>query len=167
MKISQPSTLQAGSSQIIYRTHSFIQVLLFLLFNIGYVAGIIIALTHFNENPVVTSIVTAICFVFLLVTGSDEIILYANGIKYREGGLIGRFKKQRFYALSSIKSINVKGDYSTADELHSKGDSWVSKPYNQVVINLVNGSSVDFQTSIYLHKLKKLQEEVKYLQWQL
>jgi hypothetical protein len=163
MKISDPSTFQANSSQIVYRTQSFIQVFLLLLFNIGYVAGIIIALTHFNENPVVASIVAAVCFVFLLITGSDEIILYTNGIRYREGGLIGRFKKQRFYVLSSIKSVKVKGDYSTGDELHNKAVSWVPKPYNKVLISFMDGSSVDFQSSIYLHKLKRLQEEVRHL----
>lgn len=153
--MSERTTLNRFRLQmIVYRTSSFIQQVLLFLFRIGYITGAGIALYHYNENPVVTSIIAALCMFFLLLSGNDEVIVYSHSFEFRQGSLLKVFKKQLRVKLGDIKTLNIEGAYSTADELYNPTIT-TNRKLNRLKIQLVDGKITTIETTIYINKLKK------------
>lgn len=148
-----------NSATIIYRTFSVIQFFLLSLFRLAFFAGAAIALYHYNENPVVTTIVAVICAIFFVVMGQDEIIVYSDGLKFSAGILFQILKPIKYYKIFEIKSIEIKGTYGTGDELVSTRYGGREKEFNKIHIELRDGRSEVIQTNIYIDKLKKAVEE--------
>jgi len=102
---------------IVYRTFSLIQIIITFFFRLTFLTIAGIALYHFNENPVITSICAAICLLFFLLSGTDEIIVFPDSIQYKSGSLLKRLRKQRSFKLADIRSIEVSGNFNTGDEI--------------------------------------------------
>lgn len=143
---------------IVYRTISFTQIIFYFFLRIGYIAVAVIALYHYNENPVATVAIAAICVLFLLVRGRDEIIVYADTVKFKNGSLIKLFRKEKIFLLADIKSIEIKGPYSGSDDLYYR-----RRLVNQVQLQFKNGDVYSFQTSIYIDILKEAVAEIEKL----
>jgi hypothetical protein len=145
---------------IVYRTFSFVQLFLLLLFKIGYVAGIIVALYYYKENPVVMILIALICTLFLLVTGSDEIVVHSDYIEFTSNSFLKKLQSKKVFKTIDIKSISASGIYSTGDELHNPSLT-KGKSFNQVVIKLKNGESITIKTNIYIDQLEKAVKLIK------
>ena len=145
---------------IIYRTISFLQLILIFLLKLGYLTGASIALFHYQENPVVSIIVAAICLIFFIVTGSDEIIVYNDVIKYKSGSILRVFRERKQFNINDIKTIEVEGTYDTGSELGGHNNNPDNDTFNNVRIHFKDGSVANFTTSIYIEKLKKAAFEI-------
>lgn len=145
---------------VVYRTSPYIQTLYAFFLRIAYLCIIIFAIMHYRENPFVVSIVSLICFIFFLVTGKEEIIIFPDAIKYKNSSIIRIFEKRRVFVLADIADINVSGIFNTGDELYNPAIT-KEKPLNDLKIELKNGKNVIIKTSIYINELKKVEAEVK------
>ena len=144
---------------IIYRTISFLQLILIFLLRIGYLTGASIALYHYQENPIVTIVVAAICLLFFILSGSDEIIVYKDVVKYKSGSILRVFREWKQFNMSDIKTIQVEGTYVTGSEFRDFGNP-KDDTFNNVSIHFKDGSVANFTTSIYIEKLKKVAFEI-------
>jgi len=147
---------------IIYRTFSFIQFIFSVLLRAAYILVAAIALYHYSENPVVTSVIALICVFFFLLTGRDSLIVYADSVEISSGSILWLLRRRKVFQIADIKSMNTEGIFKTGDELYNptlKGD----KPLNKIEIELKNGSRVKIQTSIYMDQLKKAESAVNQL----
>ena len=147
---------------IVYRTSSFVQIMLIIFLKFGYIAGIAISLYHYGDNPVLTLIAAVICMVFLLVTGRDEIVIYSDRIQYKNTSLFKIFTSQKVFLICDIKKIQVDGDYSIGDELYSPKIG-KDRLLNQISIESLHGNVTFLQTNIYIEKLKEAVTKVEEL----
>jgi len=147
---------------IVYRTTSFLQIILILFLRISYVVVALLALYHYNENPFVTVIVAAICVLFFSVTGTDEIVVHTDIVKYKSNSIFKIFRREKQFNIPDIKSIKVAGNYDTGSELHS-----LKYPkdgaFNKLEIIFKDGRTMNLTTNIYIEKLKKAVSEIKKL----
>jgi hypothetical protein len=150
----------ASTNMIIYRTISFLQLILIFLLRIGYLTGASIALYHYQENPIVTIVVAAICLLFFILSGSDEIIVYKDVVKYKSGSILRVFREWKQFNMSDIKTIQVEGTYDTGSELRGHNNNPDNDTFNNIKIHFKDGSVANFTTSIYIEKLKKAAFEI-------
>ena len=146
---------------IIYRTISFLQLILVFFLRLGYITGASIALYHYQENPIVTVVVAVICLLFFILSGSDEIIVYKDIIEYKSGSILRVFTERKQFNISDIKTIHVEGNYDIGSELRGHNNNPVND--NNVRIHFKDGSVANFTTSIYIEKLKKAAFEISKL----
>ena len=144
---------------IIYRTISFLQLILIFFLRLGYIIGASIALYHYQENPVVTVVVAVICLLFFILSGSDEIIVYKNVVEYKSGSILRVFRERKQFNMNDIKTLQIEGTYDIGSELYGFGNPRNDK-YNNVRIHFKDGSVANFTTSIYIEKLKKAAFEI-------
>jgi hypothetical protein len=147
---------------VVYKTFSFIQVLISGFLKIGYLCAAAIILYHYNENPIVTTIVAAICILFFLLTGRDSITVYSDAIEYNSGSILRMLRRRKAFKIKDIAAIKVDGVFSTGDELYNPTIS-KDKSLNNIEVELKNGSIVNIQTSIYIDKLKRAELEINKL----
>lgn len=145
---------------VVYRTRSYIQILYALILRAGYIFVIIFALIHYQDNPLVSSFVSLICFIFFLVTGKEEIVVFSNAVEYKNNSIIKLLDKKFFFALNDISNIDVKGTFTTGDELYNPTMT-TERPLNELTIQLKNGENITIKTSIYINQLRKVKDEVK------
>ena len=147
---------------VVYKTFSSIQVVFSVLLKISYICVAAIVLYHYNDNPVVTTIVAAVCVLFFLLTGYDNIIVYSDSIEYNSGSILRMLRKKKAFKTKDIKAVKATGIFSTGDELYNPTIS-KDKPLNKIEIELKNGNTVSIQTSIYIDKLKRVELEINKL----
>jgi len=150
----------ASTIMIIYRTISFLQLILLFLFRLGYLTGASIALYHFQENPIVTIIVTAICLLFFILSGSDEIIVYKDIVEYKSRNILRVFRERKKFNMNDIKTFQAEGNYDIGSELRGFNNNPKNDTYNNIRIHFKDGSVTNFTTSIYIKKLKKAAFEI-------
>ena len=143
---------------IIYRTISFLQLILVFVLQLGYLTGASIALYHYQENPIVTIIVAAICLLFFILSGTDEMIVYKDVVEYKSGSILRVFRERKQFNINDIKIIQVEGTYDTGSELRGHNNTPIN--HNNVRIHFKDGSVANFTTSIYIEKLKKAAFEI-------
>ena len=101
--------------------------------------------------------------IFFVLTTPDEIVVYSDRIKYSNGSFIKFLERNKTFEIAQIESIQVTGNYRTADELYSSPISGATKALNQLEIKFKNGEVEVFKTGIYINKLKRVIDEVEKL----
>lgn len=144
---------------IIYRTFSALQVILFFLLKAGHLAIAIVALWHYNDNPVLAVLVASVFVLFFIFTGTDELILKNDCIEFKSSSILKRFRSNRVYRIESIKSFNVEGVYDTGDELYNPSLA-KDKSLNTITITLKNNEAIVIKTDIYITKLNKIATKI-------
>ena len=114
---------------------------------------------HFQENPIVTIIVAAICLLFFILSGSDEIIVYKDVVEYKSRNILRVFRERKQFNMNDIKTLQIEGTYDIGSELYGFGNPR-KDIYNNVRIHFQDGSVTNFTTSIYIKKLKKAAFEI-------
>ncbi len=103
-----------------------------------------------------------VCLVFFVLTGTDEIIVNTDAIEYRSNSILRIFRERKEFKINDIQSFKVQGTYSTASELTSIREARNGN-FNKMEIVLKNGEIISITTSIYIDKLKKVEQELKKL----
>jgi hypothetical protein len=94
----------------IYTAFSIYRYAQSLLVRVAALIVLIYSIRHYDENPVVISIVACLCIIFILTIGDDQITVYEDRIMLSSGSfwnLLFKSRKQ-VYVLSSIKSLTIE-----------------------------------------------------------
>jgi hypothetical protein len=129
---------------------------------------IIIAFTHYNENPVVIIILSVLCFLGILFIGEEEITVYPDKIVQKNNSIASLlFKiKGKQYAIKDIKlaslqetgiSLPAMGAIAMLSFLMPNRSTNYSRP---IFLDLHNGKMVSINTYLGRRKMEKIVEIV-------
>ena len=159
--------------KIIYKGISYLEFVWTLLLKIVAVIGIVYLLPHYNENPIVISVLVFICSLFILFVGDDQIIVYSNKVTQSTNSfasLIFKFKK-REYQISDMSKAYLRPD-STAEEVGvaailyfllpktSSNQQSIGRP---IFLDFKNGEKVTITTSLEYSKMKIIVDSINAL----
>jgi len=121
-----------------------------------------IALIHYKENPVVTSIVAIVMIFFSLYTWIEVIDVYPDRFILIYDTLIPYFSKRVTYSFDDIKSISIDGFYTLSFELVEDflPIRHIYAPWNRLTIEFRNGEIKTIRTRIYKGGLRKAVQHI-------
>lgn len=112
--------------KVVYRGFSLLDFFKAFLFRIGTGALMVSALLHFDENPVVISIVAVLCFCCIFFFGDDQVIVYENRVVQKTNSIASYI-------------FNFKGEvYSYLEIEEAYLDNSIPDVYSSVVIALLS-----------------------------
>lgn len=96
-------------NNIVYRTTSSVELFRSLIMRVFFLALIIYMGVHYDENPVVISILIIASLYIFLIVGSDEIIIDDNQFVQKETALIGYIigSKKIIHEINTIKTASL------------------------------------------------------------
>jgi uncharacterized protein YqfB (UPF0267 family) len=66
--------------------------------------------------------------IIFILSGSDEIIVYKDVVKYKSGSILRVFRERKQFNINDIKTIQVEGTYDTGSELHGSNNNQITIP---------------------------------------
>ncbi len=132
------------------------------------------ALSHYDENPILIIIFSALCLLFILIIGDDQIVVYKDSVSQTTNSLMSFiFKsKGRTYKLDTIKTAylepNIKLDFAEIGIIallamilpRNTSNSNATRP---IYFELKNGETVKFDTNLENKKMKHIVEMINNL----
>ena len=91
----------------IYKAASDFDFLWSMLLRLSGLAGIVFLWFHYEENPAVIIVLSIICFLFFIIAGSDEIIVYSDRVIMKDTSIVSLFLKDKSYNINEIKSASL------------------------------------------------------------
>jgi xanthosine utilization system XapX-like protein len=158
-------------SKRLYTGFSFWESLSMFFARIAATVGLIYALLHFEENPVVIAIVSLLCLLLIVFIGDDQITVYSDRIVQKTNSLASLFytSKGKVYAIKDIKQASLQPP-STTEEigatvllaaiLPKQNNRSTSRP---IFLDLKNGETVRLNTDLNESAMRKIVELVNSL----
>jgi hypothetical protein len=159
------------SRQKLYTAFSVFQFVWLLLLRLACIVGLVFIVPNYNENPVLIILASALCFLFLLILGDDEITVYQDSVIQTTNSIWNFIFKAKG---TTIKISEIKIAYlekrpaATASEItvalilasflpkqnrrHNK-----STP---IFFQLQNGTTIEMLSDLEITKLEKIVELV-------
>ena len=142
--------------KLIHRTFSLFRTIKASVFRLVSLGGGLFAIWHYQENPVLTSIVFAFGLLIFLTAGDDEISIYEDRIKISGGSLWRALRGKNTTPYHEIKAIEVNGTYDRkadlVDDIASLGPGHYSG-WNEIKIWPIEGQPLTFRARIYREKI--------------
>src|SRR5205085_3308153 len=97
-------------SKRIYTAFSFSQFIWSVILRLAALFGLIYSLPHFDENPIVISIVVLFCFLAILFFGDDQIVIYSDKVVQTTNSFASFLfnSKDGIYEIENIKSAYLQ-----------------------------------------------------------
>jgi hypothetical protein len=93
--------------RIIYKAASPLSFIVSIFLRGGCIAGLIYLFLHYEENPIVITIVMLICLFLFFFLGNDEVYIYSKRIIVRDTSVISLFQKSKIYYIADINSASL------------------------------------------------------------
>lgn len=147
--------------KLIHRTFSLYRTIKATIFRVLMLGGGVLAILHFNDNPVLTSLVFAFCFLIFLTAGDDELAVYEDGIKISGGSIWNALRRRNTHRFDEINNISISGNVGAKEE--RQGDIIIALPgpilpvrsYNHIKVTRTDGTTVDHEVSIFRKEIDK------------
>lgn len=158
----------------LYTGFSLFEFIWTLFLRLACVFGLIFSLAHYDENPVVIIIVSALCLLFIFLIGDDQVIVYQDKVTQTTNSFSSLiFKsKDKTFNIDQIKSAYLQsppesdpieiGVAVLLDIALPKRTANRSKT-RPIFFELKNGQTVKFDTNLESGKMKRIVETVNSL----
>jgi hypothetical protein len=170
------------SRQKLYTAFSVFQFVWMLLLRLACIVGLVFIVPNYNENPVLIILASALCFLFLLILGDDEITVYQDSVIQTTNSIWNFIFKAKG---TTIKISEIKIAYlekrpaATASEITvalilasflPKQNKWHNRGHNKstpVFFELQNGATIEMLSDLEITKLEKIVELVNGLAYKV
>ncbi|CAN5371958.1 hypothetical protein BH11BAC3_BH11BAC3_31810 [soil metagenome] len=161
-------------SKRLYTAFSFLDFIWSLLQRLSCVFALIYSVAHFDENPFLFIIASGLCIYFIFTIGADQIIVYQDRITKSNksfSALIFRPKDSTYY-INQIKAAYLQtipksetGEIVAAVLLTSifSKRKVIKDNLKPIFFDLKSGETVNFETSLENHKMKRIVDVVNSL----
>lgn len=120
---------------------------------LAVIAFLILAGNHYDENPVVISIIFVIGLVLLIAGINEALLLSSSGLIVRKT-FFGVWSKDKVIGYAEIESIDCTGNYTLGKEaffFFMPGST--SADPNEIRITLKDGSVMEFRFHVFKEKI--------------
>ncbi|MDH7461415.1 hypothetical protein QEG73_08990 [Chitinophagaceae bacterium 26-R-25] len=158
------------------REFSIVDYFLSILYRIVLVGVMIFSSLHYYENPTAFWLIGFLCFLPLMLIGSDEIIVYENKVVQKKNSFASLLKiQEQVYYIDdmSFATLSVPKEPTTGEiagavvmTLLLPMNRVGSKTRNPIIFRLVNGRTVYFLTRISPARMQKVVDTVNELIYQ-
>jgi|GEM_PF-5160549 len=149
-----------NKDKLIYRTLSLYATSKMLLARFVLAALIINGIIHFNENPIVITIIVGVLTLMLLYVGIENIMVYENKFVYQYGSLIKTWIRRKEFYYKDIEQVKYDGIFSKGLDILFDRIPITVDPYNKIVVVLKDGRSEEIHSKIYKQDLKRAMKEI-------
>jgi len=158
----------------LYTGFSFFEFINMLFLRLACVFGLIFTLPHYDENPVLIIIVSAICLLLMFFLGDDQIIVYEDRVTqitnsfssliFKSKGKTIKMNEIKYAHLQSLpkSSPSEIGVAILLAAVLPKGNIDRDKA-RPIFFELKNGDTLKFDTNLESNKMKKIVEIVNSL----
>jgi hypothetical protein len=163
-------------SKKLLREFSIADYFLSILYRVILVGIIVFSSIHYNENPTAFWVISSLCFLPLILIGSDEIIVYENKVVQKKNAIASLFKIQEKvyyiddmnFAALSVPKESTTGEIAAAVvmTLLLPQNHVRSKNRNPIIFRLVNGKTAYFLTSLSPSQMQRIVDIVNELIYQ-
>jgi hypothetical protein len=134
------------------------------------IIGFLFVIPHFEENPVVISIVILLCIFFLLILGDDQINIYSDRIEQTTNSLWSLLftSKATVYYFKDIKAASLPPRPSAEEVtgyflfalLLPKNSVRNSTDARPIYLDLKNGKTAQLLTNLGLTKMQMIVDTI-------
>lgn len=163
-------------SKKLLREFSTVDYFLGILYRTILVGIIVFSSIHHNENPIAFWVFFSLCFLPLILIGSDEIIVYENKVIQKKNSIASMLKIQEkvyyiddmSFAALSVPKESTTGEIAAAVvmTLLLPHNHVSSKNRNPIIFRLVNGKTAYFLTGISIAQMQRVVDIVNELIYQ-
>ncbi|MDI3319526.1 hypothetical protein [Pinibacter soli] len=160
----------------ILREFSMVDYFLSILYRAVLIGVMILSFLHYGENPAAFWVIVFLCFLPLILIGSDEIIVYENKVVQKKNSLASLLKiRERVYYIDdmSFATLSVPKESTTGEiagavvmTLLLPMNRVTTKGRNPIIFRLVNGETVYFLTGISPAGMQRIADTVNELIYQ-
>ena len=163
--------LTMAKGLLVYRAFSFYEFFRVLIGKIAAGVGMISALLHFDENPVVIILFVSFCLALILFIGDEQILIYESVVVQRTNSLANYLFDFRGEAIHLVEIEESFLDTSVPDAYASlviELLSFVSKKnFNDgsqpIFLKMKDGSLKQLLTNLDFSKRERIVEEINKL----
>ncbi len=159
--------------KVVYKGFSYFNFIWMWVLKLIIAIGIFLSVSHFNENPVVVTIVVVLCILGVLFIGDDQVTVYADRVTQSTNSIAAwlfNFKKEE-YRFADISKAYLRPEPSAAEVgiatallfLLPKSSSDQQDEGNPIFLDLKNGKQVTLVTSLEYHKMKLVVDNINAL----
>lgn len=145
-----------------------------LLIRLGLVAGLVYIIPHYDENPLVITILSAIGAVLIVILGNDEITVYADRITKTDNSFLSLFFKwnkkvlyfkniKRAYLEQKPASTLSESVLAVAAAMILNGNKRKRNGNNPIYFELGNGEIMKLETDLDITTAEKIADMVNAL----
>jgi hypothetical protein len=152
--------------KLIHRTFSIYRTIKATIFRMLMLGVGVLAAMHFNDNPVLTSLVFAFCLLIFITAGDHELSVYEDRITISGGKLGDALRRRNTHRFDEINSISISGNASAKEE--RQGDIIIALPgpvlptrrYNLIKVTRTDGTMIDHKVRIFRKEIDEAFEHI-------
>jgi len=149
-----------------------------ILLRLAIAIGLVYTLPHFNENPVLITIVSIIAAAAIIFLGDDQVVVYTDRIEQSTNSFADYFfkLKAKTYAIKDIQHIYLEPPPPPSSALETgvaillaaalnpkRGHDSSDKKLTKILIDLKDGQTATILTDLEDKKVAKIIETVNSL----
>jgi hypothetical protein len=157
-------------SPLIYRAYSLYTLIRTLVVRIAALAGFIIAIRDFQQNPIVITLFCIACACCVLFIGDEQVDIYADRLVHRENSLwaLIRNPEGKVFRLDQIAAAGLVSAPSLAETgvvtlMSFLVNRWPMTVRSAFSLELIHGQTVTIETRLARPQLKKIAQTVNSL----
>lgn len=158
-------------TQPIYTAFSFYSFLRSLIYRLLALTGLIVSLTHYEENPVVISIFAGLCLLFILFIADDRISVYPDKVVQSSNSIVSLLMVSRStqFLIRDISSASLQppGDpvksAAVAVVLYLLPGRSRRHHSSPIFLELKNGEMASLETELGKRQMQKIADLINKL----